>query len=586
MKKLNKYNSFTKQAMSRFFPSLKHPRSKQFKNIMLATFAAILTAYPVLASQRLIFIYPPVNLSLGIDSLEKFAKEGIVNKELAYYMDLAGVNEEQKEAFREALLKKADIEPVELARFFNSPMGEELLAQMGNLLSIQGGSNGKYALRGAIIQAAFDQKEGLTLLNLLRHLGVNLQFNLEEIFKAATYLEILGQGTNAIVEEMKTISAQTTQKESLPDFATLRDIRQQGDYGVAPTRKLQLFDKSRQREMDVLLVQPQRWREGKTPVIIFSHGLASRPDDFEDDAKQLASYGYVVALPRHSGSDFNQMQEMLQGFSREIFKVDEFINRPLDVSYVIDELEKRNRGEFNGRLNLKNVGVMGHSFGGYTALAVAGAALDFETLETSCGRRILGPNLSLLLQCRALELPRQSYNFRDQRVTSALVINPVTSAVFGAKGLSNITIPVFLAAGSSDPATPAAIEQLKAFVWINTDDKYFGLVEGQAHVNFSKLDGQMKAVLDSLPDLTLPNQQVIDTYGNAFLVAFAEVYTAQNEQFRPYLSSTYANYVSISPNALHFVKSDAEVPLSELFNKRKTARASAIYPRNHVPGNE
>ena len=572
--------------MIRLLASLKCPFQKQLKNITLATLAAIITAYPVLASKRLIFIYPPINLSLGIDSLELFATEGVINKELAYYMDLAGVGEAEKEAFREALLKRADLDPVELSRFFNSPMGEQLLNRVGHLLSIQGGRNGKYALRGAIVQAAFDQKEGLTLLNFLRHLAVNMQFNLEEILRAATYLELLGQGTNAIVAEMKTISTQTAQQESVPDFAPLRDIRQPGDYGVAPTRKIRLFDESRQREFDVLLVQPQRWREGKTPVIVFSHGLASRPEDFEDDVKQLASYGYLVALPQHPGSDFNQLQEMLQGFSREIVKVDEFINRPLDVSYVIDELERVNRREFGGRLDLNNVGVMGHSFGGYTALALAGANLDFESLETDCGRRLWGPNLSLLLQCRALELPRQDYNFRDQRVTSALVINPVTSAVFGAKGLSNITIPVLLAAGSSDPATPAAIEQLQAFVWINTDDKYFALVEGQAHVNFSKLDAQMQAVLDSLPDLTIPNQKIIDTYGNAFLVAFAEVYNAKNEQFRPYLTSSYANYVSQQPNPLHLVQDDAEVPLSELFNSRKASRTPAIYPRNTIPSEE
>ncbi|MGK7942062.1 MAG: alpha/beta hydrolase [Crocosphaera sp.] len=572
--------------MIRVLSSLKLPWQKQLKNITLGTLAAIMTAYPVLASQRLIFIYPPINLSLGIDSLELFATEGVINKELAYYMDLAGVGEAEKEAFREALLKRADLDPVQLSRFFNSPMGEELLSRVGHLLSIQGGRNGKYALRGAIVQAAFDQKEGLTLLNFLRHLAVNMQFNLEEVLRAATYLELLGQGTNAIVAEMKSIAAETAQQESVPDFATLRDIRQRGDYGVAPTRKVRLFDESRQREFDVLLVQPQTWREGKTPVIIFSHGLASRPEDFEDDAKQLASYGYLVALPQHPGSDFNQLQEMLQGFSREIVKVDEFINRPLDVSFVIDELERVNGREFGGRLDLNNVGVMGHSFGGYTALAVAGATLDFETLETSCGRRLWGPNLSLLLQCRALELPRTDYNFRDRRVTSTLVINPVTSAVFGPNGLSNIRIPVMLAAGSSDPATPAAIEQLQAFVWINTDDKYFALVEGQAHVNFSKLDAQMKAVLDSLPDLTIPNQKVIDTYGNAFLVAFAEVYTAKNEQFIPYLSSSYAKYISKGPNYLHLVQDEAEVPLSQLFNSRKTRRTPAIYPRNNVPNNE
>ena len=569
-----------------FLSSLKVSAEKNLKNITLGTLAAILTVLPVYAQSRLVFIYPPINLSLGIDSLELFANEGVINKELAYYMNLAGVNDEEKQAFREALLKKADLNPVEVSRFFNSPMGQELLQRVGHLFSIQGGRNGVYAIRGAMLQAAFDEEEGLTLLNFLRHLPVNMQFNLEEILRAATYLELLGQGTNAIVTEMKSISAQTREQETVPNFSNIRDIRQRGDYGVGPSRRLRLFDESRQREFDVVLVQPQRWREGKTPVIIFSHGLASRPEDFKEDVLQLVSYGYVVALPQHPGSDFNQLQEMLQGFSREIVKVDEYVDRPLDVSYVIDELERRNRREFEGRLDLNNVGVMGHSFGGYTALALAGAKLNFDSLEEICGRNLWGPNLSLLLQCRALELPRKDYDFRDERITSTLVINPVTSAVFGPEGLSQVSIPVLLAAGSSDPATPAAIEQLQAFVWINTDDKYFALVEGQAHVNFTKLDAQMQAVLDSLPDLTLPNQKVIDTYGNALLVAFAEVYTAKNEEFRPYLTSSYAYYISKQPNPLHLVQDDAEIPFSELFNRSKSARSRAIYPRNIIPSND
>ncbi|WP_107667382.1 alpha/beta hydrolase [Cyanothece sp. BG0011] len=572
-----------------FIASFKCVFNKKVKYFTLATLAASLVVLPVYAQSRLtrlVFIYPPLNLSLGIDSLELFAKEGLVNNELAFYMNLAGVNEAQKEAFRQALLKKADLDPVEVSRFFNTPMGEELLTRVGKLFSIQGGRNGKYAMRGAMVQAAFDEKEGLTLLNFLRHLAVNMQFNLLEVFEAASLLERLGEGTNAIVAEMKVLSSQQAQLETVPDFSTLGDIRQQGSYGVAPTRQLRLFDESRQREFNLLLVQPQRWREGKTPVVILSHGLASRPEDFEQRAKQLASYGFVVALPQHPGSDFNQLQAMLQGFSREVFKVNEFIDRPKDVSYVIDELERRNSREFGGRLDLNNVGVMGHSFGGYNALAVAGASLNFATLEETCNQDIWGPNLSLLLQCRALELPRKDYNFRDERVTSVLVINPVTSAVFGAEGLSNVTIPVMLGAGSSDPATPAAIEQLKAFVWINTDDKYFVLVEGQAHVNFSQLDGQMQAVLDSLPDLKLPKQQILDTYGNALLVAFAEVHTAKNEKYRSFLTASYGNYISRQPNPMYLVGNEAEFPLSELFNSRRTSRIPAIYPRNFIPNHD
>ncbi len=547
------------------------------QGLTLGTLSALLTALPLYASQRLFFIYNPIVRSLGIDSLTTFAETGVVNKELDFYMSFAGVNEEQKAAFREALLKQVDVPPVQLSRFFNSPTGEAILQRLGILISIQGGRNGKYALRGATVQAAFDPKEGLTLLNFFEHLAVNMQFNLEEIFVAADYVEILGRGTNAIVQEMKRLAGIEAENDPPANFAALPDIRQPGPYDVASPRMLTLTDTNRDRTFDVIVVQPQRWRDGQTPVIIISHGLASRPEDFVDRAQQLASYGYLVALPRHIGSDAQQLQDMLEGFSREIYKVEEFIDRPLDVSYVIDELDRRNNREFQGRLDLQNVGVMGHSFGGYTALAVGGASLDFETLEDQCGREIWGPNLSLLLQCRALELPRKVYNFRDERVNSVLVINPVTSAVFGQKGLNQVKIPVMIGAGSSDPATPAAVEQLKAFVWIDTEDKYLGLIEGQAHVNFSKLDASTKALLDSLPSLKVPKQKLIDSYGNAFLVAFAEVHVSKNKAFRPFLTAAYGQYISAQPNPIHLVEAEADVPLSELFNRLRPASFPPIY---------
>lgn len=547
------------------------------QGLTLATLSASLTTLPVAAYQRLHFIYPPINRSLGIDSLTLFAEEGIVNRELEDYLNLAGVNDQQKAEFREALRKKAPVDPIQLSRFLNSSLGESILERLGVLISIRGGRNGKYAIRGAMVKAALDPQEGLTVLNVFRNLAVDMQFNLDDIFITADYIDLLGRGTDGVVEEMKRLAAMEANNGTPVNFSTLPDLRQPGSYGVAPERIWQLKDESRDRNFDALVIQPQRWREGKNPVVIISHGLASRPEDFADRAKQLASYGYLVVLPRHIGSDTRQLQAMLDGFSREVYKVSEFIDRPLDISYVIDELERRNNPEFQGRLDLQNVGVMGHSFGGYTALAVAGASLDFATLENQCSRRIWGPNLSLLLQCQALELPRKEYNFRDERVTSILIINPVTSAIFGQKGLNQVKIPVMIGAGSSDPATPAAVEQLKAFVWINTDDKYLLLVEGQAHVNFSKLDASTKALIDSLPNLQVPKQEIIDSYGNALLPAFSEVYVAKNEAFRPFLTSAYGKYISEQPNALHLVQAEADVPLSELFNRLKPEHFPAIY---------
>ena len=186
-----------------------------------------------------------------------------------------------------------------------------------------------------------------------------------------------------------------------------------------------------------------------------------------------------------------------------------------------------------------------------------------------CDRNIWGPNLSLLLQCRALALPRQAYDFRDERVQSVLTINTVSSSIFGEKGHKSLKIPTFIGAGSNDPATPLAIEQLRSFVWLKIPEKYLVLIKGQAHVNFTKLDANVQVLLESIPEITLPQQSLIDQYADALLVAFSEVYGAKNESFRPFLTAAYGKYLSQQPHPVYLVDESADVPLSAVFNRYK-----------------
>ncbi|MDX2230346.1 MAG: hypothetical protein NW220_11960 [Leptolyngbyaceae cyanobacterium bins.349] len=298
------------------------------------------------------------------------------------------------------------------------------------------------------------------------------------------------------------------------------------------------------RRFYVLVYQPQQLRSGKTPVVILSHGLGSKPEDFARRAQHLASYGFVVALPQHPGSDAGQVQELKAGLSGAYFLTSDFIDRPKDISYVIDELERRNQSEFGGQLDLQSVGVAGHSFGGYGVLAVAGATIDFDFLQQQCDRQFAYLDTSLLMQCRVLQLPRQAYNFRDPRVKAVFAANPVNYAVFGPKGLGQITIPVMLVGGSDDPATPVVFEQTQSFPLLRSPVKYLALAEGQAHINLANLDAGMTHTLNSIKGLSLASPYVLESYADAMLLAFFESYIAGNSAYQAYMQSAYANYLS------------------------------------------
>ncbi|WP_125061052.1 alpha/beta hydrolase [Aphanothece sacrum] len=539
----------------------------RFLSLIIATFFTVLTAFPILAAEQVYLIYGGLNLSVRISSLEKFAQTGIVDKNLEFYFNIGGLNESEKNKFREALFQPHKINPVQLSRFLKTQIGEEILTNFGKFMKIQGGRNGKYALRGALVQAAFEP-EGLTLINVLRKLPTNLQIDLEQTFALSDAIKIVVKATQLFSVEIAQLSTIEAKKEKPVNFSNLRDLRQPGTLGIAPKKRWLLTDKNRNRRFYVDLYKPKKWRQEKTPVIIMSHGLASRPEDFYKHAEYLTSYGYVVVIPQHPGSDYQKIQDLLGGYTGEIFDINEFKDRPQDISYVIDELERRNQTEFKGKLDLKNVGVLGHSLGGYTALALAGATLHFENLERECNKKFSYLNLSLLLQCRALKLEKKSYNFRDERVKAIFAANPVNSSIFGSQGLSQIKIPVFIGAGNYDAATPAIFEQIRSFPWLRTPDKYLLLVEGQAHLDFSNLDAGMTNIIESISNLTLPNPELLYQYSNALMLAFFENYISKNSDYRPYLQASYTTYLSQKePFKAYLISQYSSEALSQLIQK-------------------
>lgn len=138
-------------------------------------------------------------------------------------------------------------------------------------------------------------------------------------------------------------------------------------------------DAERDRDVPAKIYYPKD-DAGPWPVVVFSHGLGGSREGYEYLGRHWAGCGYVSVHLQHLGSDDGVWKGKASG---EISKAmlgstldpRNAANRPKDVSYALDQLTALNgdaASPLKGRLDMKRIGVAGHSFGGFTSMAIAG----------------------------------------------------------------------------------------------------------------------------------------------------------------------------------------------------------------------
>jgi len=137
-------------------------------------------------------------------------------------------------------------------------------------------------------------------------------------------------------------------------------------------------DAKRDRDVPVKIYSPKSG-SGPLPVIIFSHGLGGTCENYSYLGENWAAHGYVSVHLQHHGSDDAVWRDAgvgkrMQSMHKSATNPQNAINRPRDVSFAIDELERLNRESsvWKHRLDLDRIGVAGHSFGAFTTLASVG----------------------------------------------------------------------------------------------------------------------------------------------------------------------------------------------------------------------
>jgi len=122
-------------------------------------------------------------------------------------------------------------------------------------------------------------------------------------------------------------------------------------------RTIQAHDTARDRRFACEIWYPAA-RRGTYPLIVYSHPSASHRRAAASLCAHLSSHGYVVAALDHREDETAEQK---------------IASRVPDVRFLLDHLLDAPGWDPDARLDPARVGIVGHSFGGWTALAAPDA---------------------------------------------------------------------------------------------------------------------------------------------------------------------------------------------------------------------
>ncbi|MGK7958116.1 MAG: alpha/beta hydrolase [Crocosphaera sp.] len=514
--------------------------------ILLSLFLGV---SPSLSAETIVLKAGLLKHQIPVEDLRKFAETEENSPNLKPYDFLL------TDKVKEVLSQSFTIDPIIAEQFLNellkSDDGKKLLKQISEVFPNSNSSELKEALH-----LLLKQTNHLSLINFLR------VYPQETVTIDVSKVAILGLKMNSSFLQSRFLSSQL--EKSFKDVSNHKDIPKidpiaPGEQAVSKETNV-LYDRSRDRYITLDIYTAKKTHG---PLVIMSHGFASDRRFLRYLAKHLASYGMTVVSVEHPGSDIHALIKTATGIKfTQILPSEEFINRPQDISFVLNQLTLVNQknSEFKGKFNTKKVSIIGHSFGGYTALALGGASLDLKTLRRFCQENSpLGRSPADWLQCAAGELPYPQRTFKDNRIKQILVFNPIIGELFG-DNLSQIKVPTLMLSASDDGITPTISHQLKPFQQLS-GKKYMVMAMGGTHMSITDMNsvnsamGQSTLVREVMGVKAEPVRQLV----KGVSLAFIQQLTPEKLNYKMFLTPNYIE--SLSQENINFLMG-TELPIS------------------------
>jgi predicted dienelactone hydrolase len=244
------------------------------------------------------------------------------------------------------------------------------------------------------------------------------------------------------------------------------------------------------------------------PLVVFSHGSGSHRAFSLYLVEHLASQGFVVVAPDHTTNTAIDEYLMGEQFGENLAM--NYLARPVDIARAIDYAETLTAegGALAGLIDVERIAVIGHSFGGYTALASATNLQDFAgSLSAWCENQTgiaftpeadnpftvvedyVEPREAYYNVCFLQERFHQMAGENgsatprrpDPRIKAVVALAPWNGPVFGEDSLGRIKIPALVIVGSQDTVTPAERDAFVIFNRLGSADKSLAVFQNADH---------------------------------------------------------------------------------------------------------
>ena len=244
------------------------------------------------------------------------------------------------------------------------------------------------------------------------------------------------------------------------------------------------------------------------PLVVFSHGSPAFSAQSPGLTETLASHGFIVAAPDHTGNTYLDPSDSAYDAAR---------NRVPDISLVIDEVLRRNAlpdDLLEDRVDAASIAVVGNSFGGSTAVGAAAGWVDAPA----------DPRVQAIVPISAVVEGGDGWSF----------------PTFGREQLAAVTLPVLLMGGTEDENVPIRHNEFAFDALTEASALYRVDIAGANHYNFADTCGFINAALDA--GLTL--ETLVQIAGQVVASVYAVACTGEGYSFEE--SSRLTNLYTVS----------------------------------------